>query len=535
VSVVERMPARLEARRISKAFGGVQALDDFSLTILPGEVHGLLGENGSGKSTFIKVLAGYHAPDGGELVVDGGTVKLPVPPGAFRDLGMGFVHQELGLVSSLSAVENYWLSKSPRRANRYYVSWRRERAQMVNALARYDVKIDPRAPVAQLQPVERASLAIVRAFEFMREERQEDGGSGLLILDEPTVFLPRRDKERLFRLIRDLTQSDGSVLFVSHDLDDARAITDRVTVVRNGKNVGTVDTLDVTDHTLIEMIIGRRLAAFAATAQPARQDDQLIRISNVSGEFAEDVSLVLRRNEVVGLAGLPGSGFEDIPYILFGAKKAEGSLELGTELHDLSDMTPEKAIELGMALVPSDRQINGCIGSLSVRDNVMMQTLPNYFRYGRLHRRQIHDDCRQLGQKFDVRPNDPGKIFELLSGGNQQKALLAKWLQERPGLLLLDEPTQGVDIGARQEIFRMIRETATGGTGVLCASSDHEQLATISDRVLIFAQGRVSQELQGEDITKERISEQCYRTPLPSRAGAAEAVRSPRRWYAQTK
>jgi ribose transport system ATP-binding protein len=518
----------LAARGLSKSFGGSRALDDVSLTVLPGEVHGLLGENGSGKSTLIKILAGYHAPDAGELEVNGQSVKLPLHPGQFRELGMSFVHQELGLIHSVSVVENLLVGELAASKQRWQIRWSRERGRARATFARYGVPIDPRAKVGDLSPVARALLAIVRAVEGMRAGvADEHSAGGLLILDEPTVFLPKTGTDQLFALIREIVATGSSVLFVSHDLDEVRQITDRVTVLRDGRVVDTVVTSDVSEGRLVEMIIGRKLDVLAAEHHDLTTKKVGASVQGLVGGSLRDLSLELHQGEVLGLTGLVGSGFEDVPYLLFGAWRSHGGrLSVDSVNFDMTRMTPAKAHAAGMALLPADRQRHGSVGSLSVADNVTMQTLDEYFTLMRLERRRMLKDSRVLGHEFDLRPNEPRMLYSELSGGNQQKALLAKWLQGRPALLLLHEPTQGVDVGARQQIFAMIRNAALTGTAVVCASADYEQLAAICDRVLIFARGRIVQQLVGGQVTKDRITEQCYNSQaLPETIALAEAAR----------
>jgi ribose transport system ATP-binding protein len=504
-------PSVLAVRDLSKSFGGVRALDSVALTVDSGEVHGLLGENGSGKSTVIKILAGFHAPESGELQVQGRPVKLPLYPGQFRELGMSFVHQDLGLVGSLSVLENLRVDEIAESRNRFKIPWRAEARRARETFARYGVRIDPRARVMDLPPVQRALLAIVRAVESMRVEARAHGGRGLLVLDEPTVFLPKADTDQLFALVREIAAGGSSVLFVSHDLDEVREITDRVTVLRDGRNAGTVTTATTTERELVELIIGHRLEALEAEHQDLTRASVDVAIGGLTGGTLEDVSIELHHGEVLGLTGLVGSGFEEVPYFVFGAlRPVSGRLTLGQKARNLTRMTPSEAIELGMGFIPGDRQRDGSVASLSVADNVTMQVVPDFFRGGRLERGRMVRRARELGREFDVRPNEPRLRYSSLSGGNQQKALLAKWLQTRPSLLLLHEPTQGVDVGARQQIFAMIREAAAAGSSVICSSSDYEQLATICDRVLIFGRGKIVQQLTGSDVTKERITEQCY-------------------------
>ena len=506
------VPPALALRDLSKSFGGARALDDVSLTVIPGEVHGLLGENGSGKSTLIKILAGYHLPEAGELEVYGQPVKLPLRPGQFRSLGMDFVHQDLGLIPSLSVLENLYVSELASTRRRLHISWTSERRKAQQIFARYGLRLDPRARVADLSPVDRALLAIVRAVEGMRTSLGgADAGRGLLVLDEPTVFLPRAGIDQLFALVREIAASGASVLFVSHDLDEVRELTDRITVLRDGRVVGTVVTAETNEAELVRMIIGRQLEMLVSDPHNPSERGVDIAIEGLTGGTLENVSLELHEGEVLGLTGLVGSGFEELPYFLFGAWRPErGQLRLHGSEHELAGLTPTKALAAGIALVPADRQTDGVIGSLPVYDNILLRSLRSFFRIGVLRRRQMLRHARRLMSEFDVRPGDPRMVLSSLSGGNQQKALLAKWLNRHPQLLLLHEPTQGVDVGARQQIFSLVRDAAAKGTSVICASSDYEQLAAICDRVLIFARGRIVEQLVGDDVTKERISERCY-------------------------
>lgn len=510
---------RVEIRGLSKTFGGTHALRDVALTVLPGEVHGLLGENGSGKSTLIKVLAGFHEPDAGELFVDGQPVRLPLAPGRFRELGMSFVHQDLGLVESLTALENLRVAELVEPPSRLRISWRRERARAKETFERYGLLLDPSAIVADLKPVERALLAIVRALE---EIRSVGHGHGLLVLDEPTVFLPREGVERLFALVRSAADAGASILFVSHDLDEVREITDRVTVLRDGAVVSSVVTAETRESAFVDMIIGRQLAALGHPQHADLSDTEVaVSVQGLSGATVTDVAFDIHSREIVGVTGLIGSGFEEVPYLLYGARQAAaGRLLLhGTEL-DLACMTPTDGNRAGLALIPADRKTDGSVGSLPVGENVALSVLDRYFNGLALERRRMAKETRALLDEFDVRPADPTLPYGALSGGNQQKALLAKWFQTSPRLLLLDEPTQGVDVGARQQIFELLREAAAErDMHVVCASSDYEQLAQLCDRVIVFGRGRVWRELVGADVTKERIIEQSYAAMAAEVAG----------------
>ena len=501
----------IQVKGLTKTFGGSSALDGVELTIFPGEIHGLLGENGSGKSTLIKVLAGYHAPEGGTLVVNGREVDLPLTPGQPRELGFEFVHQDLGLVPSMSVAENLFLASIAHPQNKLFVSWRRLELQTRAACRRYNLDLDPRMLVEDLRPVERAMLAIVRALEAL-ENAPGRTGATLLVLDEPTVFLPEHEVAVLFDFVREVVRGQSSVLFVSHDLDEVMQITDRITVLRDGKVSGAVTTAETSPHELVELIVGHKVKAIDPVDRQKVQSGALaLEARGLTTSALRDVSFDLHAGEVLGLAGLVGSGYEDIVYALFGAIPVEkGQILLEEDEFDASAMTPSRAMARGMALVPGDRQRLGSVPTLSISENMNLLVLERYFRAFVLRQRDLMANARSLMGTFDVRPSDPDLDFGSFSGGNQQKALLAKWLQTDPRILLLHEPTQGVDVGARQQIWAAIRSsTATNST--ICASSDYEQLATICDRVAIISRGSLIGILSGADVTKERIVGACLR------------------------
>lgn len=497
---------------LAKHFGGAKALEGVSFDVGEGEVHGLLGANGSGKSTVIKVLAGFHPVDAGSMWVRGRQLELPVAPGLPESLGLRFVHQDLGLVPTLTALENFLIGGIATARGRYRMSWRRERVGMRAVLSRYELDIDPQMIVADLRPVDRALLAIVRALEG--PGTGASAARRLVVLDEPTVFLPREEVQRLFRLVRRVAAGGSSVLFVSHDLDEVREITDRVTVLRNGKVALTADTAALSVDDLVEAIVGTRVSVSASfRQQEPLLGQEAVDVAGLAVGVAADVSFTGHPGEVIGLTGLSGSGYDDVVRALAGVTKATaGRLRLGgRESIDLTSWTPRRATSRGVALIPADRLAEGAVADLTVTDNATMPRLPEFVRRGLLSRRAMTARARELAETYDVRPRDPGLLFGQLSGGNQQKVVLAKWLQSPPELLLLHEPTQGVDIGARQQIFATIR-AATQGRVAICASSDHDQLAQLCDRVLIMRRGRIATQISGDELTKARITEECLRS-----------------------
>ncbi len=515
----------LELTGLTKRFSGVLALDAVDLSVAPGEVHGLLGENGSGKSTLIKVLAGFHGVDGGHLRVGGQDVALPLTADAPRRLGLEFVHQDLGLIESLTVVENLVVADMATR--RWRISWAEERRKARAVFERYGIDLDPARTVADVRPVQRAQLAIARAMEGMRtaQERSGERTGGLLVLDEPTVFLPREEVDQLFSLMRGVAASGASVLFVSHDIDEVLRVTDRATVLRDGRLVDAVVTSTTTHDDLIERIIGRRLEAHApADGSGARPDAEVLAsVRGLTSDPLVDVDLDVHAGEVLGVTGLLGSGFEQLPYVLCGAVRPDaGTLVLDGQEHDLTRLTAWQATPAGIALIPADRKNDGAVQTLSVADNVTMPVLDGFRRRLLLDRRAMTSSTADLMDEYDVRPRDPSLPISSLSGGNQQKSLIAKWLQTAPRLLLLHEPTQGVDVGARGQIWDVVRASAQAGRSVVCASADHEQLAALCDRVLVVARGRVVAELTGDAVTKDRITERCLSSV--SLADAAESA-----------
>ncbi|MQY31275.1 sugar ABC transporter ATP-binding protein [Nocardia aurantia] len=497
---------------LSKTFGGNTVLKDVGLTVHAGEVHGLLGENGSGKSTLIKVLAGFHAPDpGAALQIRGRDVPLPVPPGGFRELGISFVHQDLALVPDLSVLEN--LRVGPMVAgSRPWIRWGRERATARALFDRFGLRVDPDAPISALSDTDRAIVAILRAVEELGDRRT------LLVLDEPTVFLPREGTDLLFSVVREIVADRrAAVLFVSHDLDEVLEHTDRVTVLRGGVSQGTHRTRELTTATLIELIVGSDADVGSGRERTDFGDSApLAVVTGLETATVEEAGFTVRPGEIVGLAGISGSGYDDVLPALYGDRPARaGRLTLDGRVLDLPALTPAGALSHRMVYVPPDRKTAGSAPELTVGENVTLPVLGA----GLINPRALRAAATALAERYDVRPRDPKAGYGALSGGNQQKALLGKWLQLDPRLILLAEPTQGVDVGARARIYGTLREAAARGAGIVVASSDYEQLSVLCDRVLVFSRGRVHAELTGERLSKQHISDTVL-GPVRQKVGA---------------
>lgn len=507
--VTAALPPALHIEHLSKHFGGAKALNEVSLMVLPGEVHGLLGQNGSGKSTLIKILAGLHIPEpGARIEVAGQRLPLPLPAGASYRHGLSFVHQHLALVPSLTVTENLFASRYATHSH-FFIDERREQRAAATVLGEFGVGLPPDAQVSTLLPVERALLAIVRAVNDLQVAGQSQG-SGLLILDEPTPFLPKQDVERLFALIRSVVERGASVIFVSHDIDEVLEITDHATILRDGQVVATIETARTAKDELIEHIIGHKLDTGSREGGAVQRSIINTEVKSASGQRCRNVNLKIYGGEIVGLTGLIGSGYDELPYLMYGALPAsDGQMSLSDAALSLSSLTPAIALRHRIVLIPGDRPAQGGVLDLSLLDNLSLPTLDGSTGGWKVNWSALRQSGQNLLTTYQVRPPNLNLELGNLSGGNQQKVVLAKWLQLAPQLILLDEPTQGVDVGAREEVWNVVRQAAAAGASVLCASSDHEQLAALCDRVLIFRRGELAHELV-TPFSKEEISRLCY-------------------------
>lgn len=486
---------RLEARGITKTFGSNTVLEDAELVIRPGEIHALIGQNGSGKSTLVKVLTGYHAPDeGGSLRVDNTALALPVKWSQAQEAGISVVHQDLGLLDQLSVAENIGIGGYIAHRITRKIDWAAQRDVAVHVLERLGLDVDPSTPVARLSASARAEVAIARAL------RDQQPGQGLVILDEATRSLAREELAAFHTLLRRVV--DGtSVLMVSHNLDEVLSLSDKVTVLRDGRVAGAgVPTAELDEPELARLMLGKSVGAATRRSASPSPDAPAMVVTGLSGPGVEDLDLTVHAGEVVGLTGLPGSGFESVPYLITGARPASaGTLDVGDHTLPAAGLSVNTAMRNGIALLPEGRIQEGLAVEMSLRDNIALPSLRRRGRPWHVARGWQDSDCHHYIDLLDITTTGPQALVKELSGGNQQKVLLGKWLSVRPDYLVLHEPTQAVDVGARREILTTIGEAADRGIGVLHVSIEPSDLVEVCDRILVFHPGRPLVELRTTD------------------------------------
>jgi len=483
----------LRAEGISKAFPGVQALDRVTLEIFPGEIHGLVGENGAGKSTLIRILAGAIPRDTGRIFWEGQPVEITDPRHA-RQLGIAVIHQELSLLPNLTVAQNLLLGREPR------TPWggldRRAMEQQARQILReLGLDLDPQAPVGSLPFAQRQMLEIARALSEKAR---------LLIMDEPTSALSDREIHRLFGLLRDLKARGVAVLFISHRLEEVFQIADRITILRDGRPIGTFPIAEVTPAAVVRMMVGREMGEmFMKTATPGAEAILEVRGLTRVGVFYE-VSFEVHRGEIVGLAGLVGAGRTEVARAIFGLDPVDRG-EIRIEGKVVRIRSPLEAIRLGLAFIPEDRKAQALFLSMALRSNIAIAALPRIAPLGLLSRRQLDAVSQPYIRYLDIRPPRPGVPVRYLSGGNQQKAVIARWLLLQPRILIMDEPTRGIDVGAKAEIHALMDRLAREGKAILMISSELPGILGISDRILVMREGRIVGELKREEATADRV------------------------------
>lgn len=498
------MSALVEVRSLSKRFGATAALDDVTVAFEGGKIHAVIGENGSGKSTVFKILAGVHAPDSGELFVRGEPVHLPVRPSALTELGFAFVHQDLGIASSMSVMDNVRVGQYGS-GLAWRIPWAAERRIVQEQLSRFGLDVDPDVLASSLPQAEQTLLAVVRALG-----RHPDGSGSLLVLDEPTAYLPGPDRERLYESMRKVADSGIAVAFSTHHMEEARNLGDEITVLRDGHVAGRYPA-EVAEDVLVEALLGRRMDDYFPDIAHAPQGAAILSVRELSGKNVSNISFDVQSGEVLGITGLVGMGQDEIPYLVTGAEPAaQGEVSVRGKVID--HLSPGTALRAGIGLLPADRQTESGNPSATLRENLTLPYVRQFFRGGRLRHREEKQHARTVLSDLNVRPSpEPEQPLGNLSGGNQQKVLLGKWLTTPAlSIFILHEPTQGIDIGAKKELMGAVSKLASKGHAVLLVSSEYDELAHLADRVLVMRNRHVVAELEGTRVTEDQILRHCH-------------------------
>ena len=500
---IDAVPApALHLSGLSKAFGATQALDDVSFTVEPGTIHALLGGNGSGKSTLIKILAGVVKADRGEVSC-AGTVydAVDLSPRVAQSAGLHFVHQQNSTFPTMTVAENLAIGRGFETGSLGTIKTRAMKQKAREVLARFDVDCDPDQRLSTLSPAARTVVAIARALQD-----QEGASSGILVLDEPTAALPKSEVRLLLDALQRFARAGQSILYVTHRLEEVVLLADRVTVLRDGRLAATLEHFD--HRSLTNAIMGREMTELEPPDRAHMDDVPVLEVDDLVSGPVRGASFTLYEKEVLGLAGILGSGRSTLLRTVFAATKHEsGTISLRGRRLELRH--PAQAVKAGIGFIPEDRRGEAAFESLEVFENIFPANLKRFWRRGRLDGGLERRKARGLMTSFLVKASSERALFSSLSGGNQQKAILARWLSNDPQVILLDEPTQGVDIGAKVEIWKCVRE-AVDDAAVLVVSSDFEELASVCDRVLVLRDGVIVASCQGPDLTEDRLNELAY-------------------------
>ena len=486
---------RLRVASISKSYEGIHALQDVSFDVMPGEIHALVGENGAGKSTLVKIITGLVEPDGGEIILDGAVVRFATPMDA-REAGVGAVYQDPKLFPHLDVAENIFMGIFPRGAGPT-IDRRAMYAETERLLDELDVDLRPTALVAGLSVAELQFVGIARTLT-----KQLD----LLILDEPTAALTPTEADRLFAIVRTLRDRGTSVIFISHRLEELPGFVDSVTVLRDGRHVQTASIDQMSQPEIVRLMVGRSLQnLYRRAGDGAQLGGELLRVEGLTlpGAF-RDISFSIKAGEVVTLAGLVGAGRTEIAQAIFGIAPAESG-RVWIDGQEVKVENARQMLSLGVAYLPEDRDGQGLVTQFSIEHNITLPIVRRLSRLGFIRRRAEREVAVEISTGLDVRMKSVDQVVSALSGGNRQKVVIGKWLAAKPRVLILDEPTHGIDVGTKAQVHELIAELAAGGLAVLAISSDLPEVLAISSRILVINEGLLAAEFPGEETTQEEV------------------------------
>jgi inositol transport system ATP-binding protein len=483
----------LVMENISKSFPGVKALNSVQLAVRRGTVHALMGENGAGKSTLMKVLIGMYIPEEGSITFQGQTVHIANTQMALR-MGISMIHQELSPEPYMTVAENVFLGREP--LGRFgLIDKKKMVADTTALLARLEIDIDPNTVMRKLSVANTQMVEIAKAISY---------DSSLIIMDEPTSAITEREVAHLFKMIRSLKEKNVAIIYITHKMDEVFQIADDITVFRDGRHIATVAATETDRNSLISMMVGRELTnLFPKEFAPI--GDIILSVRNLTRRgIVEDIGFDLRRGEILGLAGLMGAGRTEVIEGIFGIKPIDSG-QITVKGQPVTIKSPRDAIRSGMALLTEDRKLTGIMGVLPVRDNMMVASLGSYTTGSFLNKKVIEETCAREKTRLELKTPNMDQLIKLLSGGNQQKVLVSRWLLTVPDILILDEPTRGIDVGAKSEIHRLMCKLAQEGKAIIMISSELPEILGMSDRVLVMHAGRIGGEFERKDATQENI------------------------------
>jgi rhamnose transport system ATP-binding protein len=483
----------LELKNMTKRFSGVEVLHEVSFSLRSGEVHALLGENGAGKSTLVKVMTGVHQPDKGEIYLDGKRVTF-ADTRESRQVGVAAIYQELSLFPDLDVAENIFVGRQPTTLGGR-IDWRKLYADAGNLLSSLGVHLDLKQKARSLSIAQQQMVEIARAFSI---------NARILIMDEPTSSLTLNEVADLFRLVRRLRDEGTAIVFISHRLEELFELADRVTIMRDGSYVDTRLLKDVTRDELIRLMVGRTITDLFPK-QDVKAGDVILKVDNLAraGSF-QGVSFELHKGEILGMAGLVGAGRTNVARAIFGVEPATaGSIQIAGQ--EVAITSPQQAIKLGLAYVPEDRQLHGLIPAMPITSNISLPMLFKYAQYGWLRDKTERKSAYNAALQMEVRANNMWQFARELSGGNQQKIVLSKWLSTKPRILILDEPTRGIDVGTKAAVHALMSKLAAEGMAILMISSELPEILGMSDRVIVMREGHMTGHFSRAEATQEKI------------------------------
>ena len=500
----------VEIRHLHKSFPGVHALNDCQFELVAGEVHALMGENGAGKSTLMKVLAGVYQKDSGEIHCHGQLVDIASPRAA-QSLGIGIIHQELYLMHHRSVAENIFIGREPLGRLGVFVDKKKMERETWNIFERLHLNLDPRTLVGDLTVARQQMVEIAKALSF---------DSRILIMDEPTAALNNAEIDDLFRIIRQLKAQGVGIVYISHKMDELKQISDRVTVMRDGQYIGTVPSASTSVETIIKMMVGRSLTEAEAPIRSASTSEVVLEVKNLNrGRAVKNVNFVVRKGEILGFAGLMGAGRTEVARAIFGADKLDSG-EISVRGRRVAIRSPAHAVKCGIGYLSEDRKHYGLATGMDVQTNIVLASMKRFLALGFiLKRKAIRDAADRYVRQLGIKTPSVTQMVALLSGGNQQKIVIAKWLVRDCEILFFDEPTRGIDVGAKSEIYKLLNALAEQGRAIVMISSELPEILRLSHRILVMCEGRVTGEMPALGATQEKIMQLA--TQRESTPGAA--------------